>query len=133
MNKQFGTSASKVACVDFDGTLVEWGDLMSPKQPEDGAREVLTRLRDAGYRIVIFTSRASFSWAMRMTDNDPDAALRFHDTQLQYVVEHLTQHHIPFDDITAEKIPAEFYIDDLAHRYEGNWHAIGEKLFAQAD
>lgn len=129
---QFGTAAHKVACIDFDGTIIEWGDLMSAKNMEPGAREVIQRLKDEGYRIVIFTSRASRSWAMKMVGDEADAE-RFHEEQISYVIEHLNRHGIPYDDITAEKVPAEFYIDDLAHRYRGSWAEIEETLFAPAN
>jgi FMN phosphatase YigB (HAD superfamily) len=100
--------ANRTVCIDFDGTIVPWGELFADKEPFPGVREAMHRLRDAGYRIVIFTSRLSDYW-LRL---DPQARGRL--DQLEYISALLTRHGIPYDAITAEKVPAEYYFDDRA-------------------
>lgn len=98
--------ANKVVCIDFDGTIVPWGPLMAPKEPFPGVAQAIRELKARGYRIVIFTSRLSETW---IGDENQDLG-----DQLAYVADILTDHRIPFDDITADKVPAEAYFDDKA-------------------
>ena len=105
--------ANKVVCIDFDGTIVPWGPLMAPKDPFPGVANAIRELKKAGYRIVIFTSRLSETW---IDDEDQDLG-----DQLAYVAGILTDHLIPFDDITADKVPAEAYFDDRAIRVDESW------------
>jgi hypothetical protein len=97
----------------------------SEKQPLPGARDAMLALKAAGYKLTIFTSRLSEVWAISVIKSENvwkiDEFLR---GQRQYVTDMLTKYDIPFDDITAEKVPAEFYIDDKAFRFEGDWQAV---------
>lgn len=105
--------AAKTVCVDFDETIFPWGNLMDQgKKPIDGAVSALQLLKDFGYRIVIMTSRLSSKWLIDEWE-DPDEA---HDEQVEYISSMLRAHGIPFDEITADKPPAEAYFDDKAWR-----------------
>lgn len=112
------TVAAATVCVDFDGTIIPWGSLDGSPAPFAGARDALLRLKAAGYRIVILTSRASTSWW------DAEALARgvdpvaFGSEQLRYVIDLLERHGIPFDEVTAEKVPALAYFDDRARSVE---------------
>jgi len=55
--------ANRLIMVDFDGTIVPWGELMASRPPFPGVADALRRFRDAGWRIGIFTSRMSRTWA----------------------------------------------------------------------
>lgn len=113
--------AENVICVDFDGTLYPWGDLFSYDPPLPGAVDAVLRLRDAGFRIVIFTSRLSPTWL--------EAEGQSEVVQYDYIAEVLTRDGIPFDAITAEKVPAIAYVDDKAIWFEGdNWREIAKGL-----
>lgn len=125
MSRGHSPVAEKVAAIDFDGTIVPWGPLMGDKDPEPGAVEALRAIKAAGYRIVIFTSRLSKRWARSVVGDEPWRVTVFLNEQEEYVRSTLTRHDIPFDEITAEKVPAEFYIDDKAFRYEsGDWRTV---------
>lgn len=100
--------ANKVVCIDFDGTIVPWGPLMSPKDPFPGVAHALRDLKRAGYRIVIFTSRLSTSWLRDRFGETELSGL----AQTEYIVDVLNAAGIPFDAVTADKIPAEVYFDD---------------------
>lgn len=125
--------AEKVAAIDFDGTLVPWGPLMGDKDPEPEAKEAIDALIAAGYTIVIFTSRLSRTWARSVVGPDPFAIVDFLNKQERYVREQLDRAGIRYSHITAEKVPAEFYIDDKAWRYEpGEWKSIARVALVNA-
>jgi len=83
----------------------------------DGAKEVINWLRDKGYEIVIFTTRASEENANEFGGD--------HKEQIKMVSKWLTDHGVYFDRITAEKLAADFYIDDKAINISnGDWKAV---------
>lgn len=108
MSSNHPPMANRLVMVDFDGTIVPWGPLMEPRPPYEGAAEAMQKLRAAGYRIGIFTSRLSPAWMKQ--------AGTTRDEQVAYIEHLLVMHGVPFDFITAEKLPAEAYFDDKA------WH-----------
>ena len=109
--------ANKVVLVDFDGTLIAWGPLNQKNrevQPDDV--DAMRELREAGYKVVIFTSRASRTWWEAEAPRRRTTPEAFGLKQLAYVKETLDAHGVPYDGITAEKVPAERYFDDMARR-----------------
>lgn len=111
--------ARRVALVDFDATIVPWGPLMADKEPYPGVPEAMRRLKQAGYRVVIFTSRFSPRW---LTHAFPDVPVEQSlEVQRQYIATILARADIAFDEITAEKVPAEVYFDDKAVGVSSNF------------
>lgn len=104
--------ADKVALVDFDGTMFPFGDLDGDLPPLPGTVTAMHLLKDRGYRVVIFTSRLSETW-WESEGMHPREAYR---EQVSYIARQCRKYGIPFDDMTAEKIPAEVYFDDKARR-----------------
>lgn len=101
-------SPDRTVLIDFDGTLTPFTWPEPPGEPFPGVVRALKALKSAGYRIVIFTSRASDFW-----DSQPGTG----KTKFEKVAEvgrWLTTHEIPFDAITADKQPAVFIVDDSA-------------------
>lgn len=108
----------KVLAVDLDGTLLQydgWKGDAHYGAPNPGMRAVLQRVKDAGWTIVIWTTRGS------------KAAIR----------SHLTKHDIPFDHINknpggppsaSPKIFADVYLDDRAVRFEGKTAGLADKI-----
>jgi hypothetical protein len=125
MEKGHPPIADRLALIDFDGTIVPWGPLMGDKDPLPGAVEAIRDLKARGYRIGIFTSRLSRTWAASVVTGGA-AVAAFLVEQEQYVRRLLTAHDIPFDFITAEKMPAQFYVDDKAIGFRGSWPAAME-------
>jgi hypothetical protein len=83
----------------------------------DGAKEVIDWLKRQGYEIVIFTTRASKENAKELGGD--------HKEQINKVSQWLNDHGIYFDKITAEKLAADFYIDDKAiHIPNGDWKTV---------
>lgn len=115
--------AHKVICVDFDGTLFQWGDLYEKSPPFVGAVEAVRKFKQAGFEVVIFTSRMSPTWWASEGWDMKKAMVE----QNAFITKRLNDFGIPFDRITAEKVPAEYYIDDKALRFEGDtysWNSI---------
>jgi len=131
-DEQFGMAhgytptAHRVACIDFDGTLYPWRPLYEQPDPNPGAVEAMRRLRSAGYEIVIFTSRLSPRWL---------ASAQYTESEQRDLIESmLRRDRIPFDEVTAEKVPAEVYVDDRAIRFApGDWPAIIDWILWSGD
>lgn len=107
--------AEKVACVDFDGTIAPWGAMFGFPEPLPGAVEAIRRLKEAGYTVVIFTSRLSRMWHLSEGRDPAEAIL----AQIKYLSDYCAKYDIPADWATAEKIPAEAYFDDKALGVDG--------------
>jgi hypothetical protein len=112
--------AEGVVCVDFDGTIAPWGDLFGFPEPLPGAKGFLQSLQDAGYTIVIFTSRLSTVWHSHEGRDVTEGIL----AQVEYLQEYFRRYELPADSITAEKIPALAYIDDKAIEFI-DWGSAG--------
>lgn len=111
----------KRVMIDLDGTIHKYSkgyaDGTIYDDPFDGAREVINWLKDKGYEIVIFTTRASKRNAEELGGNEEE--------QIENIINWLIKNNIYFDYVTAEKLAADFYIDDKAIPIEnGNWDAV---------
>jgi len=111
----------KRAMIDLDGTIhkyskgIEDGSLYD--NPFNGAKETITWLKKQGFEIVIFTSRVSRENALEMGYDLEE--------QFRIIESWLENNNIYFDRITAEKLPADFYIDDKAiFIKDGNWNEV---------
>lgn len=111
----------KRVMIDLDGTIHKYsngyGDGEIYDDAFDGAKEVINWLKRNGYEIVIFTTRASEENAKELGGD--------HNEQIEKIKKWLNDHDIYFDKITAEKLAADFYIDDKAvHIPNGNWKTV---------
>ena len=104
--------AEGVVLVDFDGTIVPWGRLEGPFDPLPNAAAAVQSLKNMGFTIGIFTSRLSPTWH-RAEGRDPELGIA---EQTHIIRVALFANNIPFDFITAEKVPAILYLDDKAMR-----------------
>jgi hypothetical protein len=111
----------KRAMIDLDQTIHKYskgyqnGDIYD--EPFDGARDSIKWLKDNGYEIVIFTTRASPENATEMGGDEKK--------EIAKVQSWLKMHDIYFDRVTADKLSADFYIDDKAIPiHNGNWDAV---------
>ncbi len=120
--------AKGVICVDFDSTIFPWGKTLldEESQPFEGAAEAMRAFKAAGLTIVILTSRASTTWWDHEGFDDEERA-----AQIEFVNNKLARWSIPWDRITAEKVPAIAYIDDKAIEFkpsENNWEEIRKRI-----
>jgi hypothetical protein len=109
------------AMIDLDGTIHKYSkgykDGTIYDNAFDGAKEVIDWLKRNDYEIVIFTTRAS--------KQNADELGGSHKDQIKKIGEWLKDKGIYFDRITAEKLAADFYIDDKAISiYNGDWKTV---------
>lgn len=113
--ERIASSARSVVCVDFDLTLVEWGELDVIPKPLPGAVEAVRTLQAAGYEVVIFTSRLSPTWWAAHVGNGETRDIEDFGWQQGAIVRQaLDAMGLPGLRVTAEKVPAVAYIDDRA-------------------
>lgn len=111
----------KRVMIDFDKTIYSaksgWNDGKMEDDPFPDAKKSIDFLKDQGYEIVIFSSRASEGNADMFAHNVED--------EIQNIKNYLVNNEIYFDRITGDKIAADFYIDDKAiHIKDGNWKNV---------
>lgn len=92
---------------DFDGVIHSYksgwkGAGVIPDPVVPGIAEVICRLREDGYRVVVVSTRCSSIEGM------------------EAVEVYLKENHIVVDDVLAEKPPAVCYVDDRAVCFRGN-------------
>jgi len=76
-----------VICVDFDGTITEYA-FPDCGPPRAHVVEALRRLKDAGWKVIIHSSRVNSQWPPSERSE-----------KVQAMVFYLSQHRIPHDEI----------------------------------
>jgi len=111
-------SRPKVVAVDLDGTILRFDGWKGQKhfgEPLPGAKEALFELKRRGFIVVIWTTRKNIEDIKRV----------------------LAKYGIPFDYINENphqppdcggKIYADFYVDDRAVEFNGNWDTVLRKI-----
>jgi hypothetical protein len=104
------------AVVDFDGTIRSW----KTGEAEEGVKESLTRLKEAGWTISILSCRTS----LEFTGEEEQKR------QKTRIETFLLDRDIPFDEVLEYDKPiADVYIDDAGIEYDGgNWKEIVDRL-----
>jgi len=115
----------KRAMIDLDGTIHKyskgWQDGTIYDDPFNGAKETIDWLRKMQFEIIIFSTRASKENAEEMGGD--------HLIEINKIENYLKDHDIYFDKITAEKLGADFYIDDKAIWIEnGDWNKVRKEI-----
>jgi len=123
--EQEKVSSKKRIMIDLDGTIHKYskgwngGEIYDP--PFEGSIDAIKWLKDQGFEIIIFTTRASKANGEEMGGDYLD--------QIKKVKEWVDEYNVPYDGITAEKLAAEFYIDDKAiHIPNGNWDLVVQTI-----
>ena len=102
-------------CFDFDGVIHSYvsgflGDESIPDPPVPGIKEVIDRLREAGYSVVVLSSRSA--------THEGRVAMR---RWFEYWG-------ITVDDICSKKPPARCYVDDRAVPFNGDTSGLFETI-----
>lgn len=111
--------SKKSVAVDFDGVIhgyrQGWRDGSIYDEPYQGAAPALQTLLDAGYEVVIYTTRAD--------EREVDGVRQ--PSQIEEVRAYLERHGIPYTRIHqgVGKPLCKLFIDDNALRFEGDWEA----------
>lgn len=100
-----------IFAIDFDRTIMNPYDVLpgyKMGRPYKGAKEYITRLFEEGHEIVIHTRRGESEQSAKVVEN-----------WMEYF-------EIPFTYITNMKPDADYFIDDKAVRFRGDWEKIRE-------
>ncbi len=101
--------------IDFDGVIHQYvtsfksPDII-PDLPVKGAKEAIAKLKEE-YEVIVFTTRA-------LEDSGES------DGNIDAVFNWLEDNNIEVDGVTGRKLPAKIYIDDKAHRFDGDWNKV---------
>lgn len=98
----------RVICIDFDGVIHEyrgWNGEGKFNDPVQGAKEGIDQIREAGYKVLIFTCRIDTDAVKEWMDK--------HDIEYDGINEHLVK--FSHTDKTPTMKPlADAYVDDKA-------------------
>jgi hypothetical protein len=111
------------AMIDFDGPIHKYSkgyqDGSLYDEPSEGTKQFIDWLRNNGFEIVIFTTRAS-----KINDAETGGD---HKKEILKIQNYLDDYGIHYDLITAEKLAANFYIDDRAIHFN-NWKSVKDEV-----
>jgi hypothetical protein len=107
---QWEIKRMKTVCLDFDGVMNTYDGWMGPEylfEPREGLKEFLSKLNEAGFKIVVNSTRTAksiYGW--------------------------LDEHNLRMfvDLVTDTKPPAVAYIDDRGICFRGNFDEVFEQL-----
>ena len=108
--------------IDFDGTIAHykgWTGANKFGKLIDGCVEALGKIREMGYKIIIYTCRI----------NTPELEKYLKNNKVPYdaINENLWHEYQQHGD--KRKVIADIYIDDRAVTFNGNWKEIPDKIF----
>lgn len=112
-----GISVKKTVVFDFDGVIHSYtsgwkGETEIPDPPVPGIDRALKSLHDAGYEVVIVSTRCSYVSGKKAIEKWLD----------MYGITHLV------DRVCKEKPPAIVYIDDRAICFDGDPDTLLDKV-----
>lgn len=117
------TDIPKTIAVDLDNTIFrldKWRGQNYFGEKIDGVKENLKKLKEMGFEIII--------WTTRFNEEEP---------KLEDISDLLEKKEIPFDYINenpyqppdmSQKIYADYYVDDRAIEFKGNWDEVIKKI-----
>ena len=108
-------TAKKTVVFDFDGVIHSYtsgwqNECTIPDPPVDGIKEAIAEIREAGYTVVIVSTRCAYA-------NGKLAIMNW-----------LEKYGIKVDGIVEHKPPAVVYIDDRAICFDGDSKSLLSKI-----
>lgn len=110
-------------CIDLDGTICTLQNKKGDYEnaiPIPGAVETINRLYDEGHHIIIYTARR-----MRTCEGDVEKVRAMVG---QITIDWLARHGVKHHELIFGKPYAHIYVDDLAHKFEGDWARVGDAV-----
>ncbi len=110
-------------CIDIDGTICELrksDQNYSDLKPVEGAVDKISLLRKQGHYIILCTARH-----MKTCDSNVGKVIAL---QAQVLIEWLKNQGFLYDELWFGKPYADIYIDDKAHKFEGSWEKVYNKI-----
>lgn len=105
-------------CIDLDGVICQLrkdNEVYQDLKPVTGAIEKITKLKNNGHYIILYTAR-------RMKTHNANTAKVIADIG-KVTLDWLSKYNIPYDEIMFGKPWANIYIDDNAFRFS-DWDEI---------
>jgi hydroxymethylpyrimidine pyrophosphatase-like HAD family hydrolase len=106
------TNKTRYICIDLDGTIAAYSGWQGPAhfgEPLPGVRAALGKLKEKGWRIIVFTTRGDVASIRDYLES--------HDIPFDYINENPDQ---PAGTNTGKPV-AQVYVDDRAVQFQGNW------------
>lgn len=105
----------KIVCVDLDGTIAhytEWRGESHFGEIINGVKEALITLREKGWLIIIYTTRANKEIIAKFLNKN------------ELVFDHINENPFQPENAIGGKPFADVYIDDRAIQFNGDWQQI---------
>lgn len=105
----------KTVVFDFDGVINSYksgwkGPTIIPDEPVEGIKEVIAKLRELNYEVVVVSTRCAAPKGIRA------------------IYAYLNKYGIEVDKVLKEKPPAAVYIDDRAICFNGDCNGLVDKI-----
>lgn len=103
-------------CFDIDGTICELKSYIGSYEkvePLPGAVSLLHKLRAEGHTIILYTARH-----MKTCQGNVGLVM---SKQGKTLLDWLSAHDVPYDELYFGKPHADIYFDDNCYRFDGNW------------
>lgn len=116
-----------VLAVDFDGTITTEPEMDNPLVLQPRCKEVLSRLREDGARLILWTCRSGAALEQAKQFLDEEGMLEL----FEVINDQLPEIKEKYFPEVARKVGADFYIDDRTLGYTVDWTNIEQYIYGE--
>lgn len=127
------SNVPRMIAVDFDGTVCNFA-YPGIGEPQAGVRDALTKLKELGFHLHIYSCRSCHWYPEIFTPEDEKDTAVLERKTVVAMKEYLDKHQIPYDTIddgSKGKPMCDYYIDDKGVRFDNNWQEIAHAITLQ--